>query len=164
MTKTEDTAKERTCCVAGHHDIQAGDVEYVKTELHRRIDEAIADGYHCFLSDFTDGANQLFAQAVLEKRSENDAICLEAVLPWRSRYDELMNDEARKPLLLACADVLFTGENKTAKSERANRKEQLRRSSRMVIVYDGREGGGTFEAIRMGHDERITIREIPLGL
>lgn len=65
---------------------------------------------------------------------------------------------------LARPDISFSGEAHVDDSDAANCREQLRRSSRMILVHDGREGGNTFEAIRMGHDQRITIREIPLGL
>jgi uncharacterized phage-like protein YoqJ len=163
-TKTADTLKAKTCCAAGHHNIPDCDIEYVNEQLRREIGKAIEDGYQCFLTNFEDGVCQLFARAVVEKQHENDTIRLEAVLPYHSRHDELMGDEACKPLLLSCADITFSGEKPTARSAIENRREQLRRSSRMILVYDGREGGSTFEAIRMGHDQRTHIREIPLGL
>ena len=161
---TKETPKEKTCCVAGHSDIPTGDMEFVREQLRRKIGEAIEGGWLYFLSDFTEGTGQFFAEAVAEAQRGNDAIRLEAVLPYRGRHAELLDDEACKPLLSACAEVNFSGEEDTPECRAANRREQLRRSSRMILVYDGREGGGTFESIRMGHDHRITIREIPLGL
>jgi hypothetical protein len=164
ISKAAVTPKEKTCCVAGHSDIPPGEVEHVKTELSRKISQAVEDGYLHFLTDFAEGTGQLFAQAVDEARHGNDALCLEAVLPYRGRHEELLGDETCKPLLSVCADVSFSGEDDTPECRAVNRREQLRRSSRMILVYDGREGGGTFESIRMGHDQRINIREIPLGL
>ena len=164
ISNAADTLKAKTCCVAGHHEVPAGDVENINAELRREIDRAIEDGYQCFLTNFEDGVCQLFAQAVVEKQSEHDSIRLEAILPYRRRREELLDDEVCKPLLLACADVSFSGELPSADSDSANRREQLRRSSLMILVYDGREGGSTFDAIRRAYSQRISTREIPLGL
>lgn len=164
LSKIVAEEKAATCCVAGHHDISSDDAEFVKTELHREISKAIEDGYQCFLTNFANGVCQHFAQVVVEKQKENEDIRLEAVLPYHSRHNELLGDEACKPLLLSCSDISFSGETQADDSDTANRREQLRRSSRMILVYDGREGGSTFETIRMGHEQRIHIREIPLGL
>lgn len=156
--------KEKTCCVAGHRDISAEQVEYVKQELRREVEAAIADGYLYFLTDFMQGVDQLFAQVVADIRKENEAVRLEAVLPYRNRYNKLFEDAKTKPLLLACTEVGFSGEKYVGNSIFVCRRKQLERSSRMIAVFDGRDKGGTVSAIRMAHAQGIHIREIPLGL
>ena len=44
--------EEKTCCVTGHRDIPTDQVEYVKRELNREIESAIAAGYTRFISGF----------------------------------------------------------------------------------------------------------------
>lgn len=45
----------KTCCVTGHRDIPAEQVEEVKRALWREIEKAIADGFTRFLSGFAQG-------------------------------------------------------------------------------------------------------------
>lgn len=156
--------KEKTCCVAGHRDIPADMEEHVRRELRREIEAAIADGYLYFLTDFMEGVDQIFAEVVADICRENEAIRLEAVLPYRNRYNKLFENGKTKPLILACTDVGFTGEKYVGNSIFVCRRKQLERSSRMIVVFDGRDKGGTVSAIRMAHVQGIHIREIPLGL
>ena len=164
MQESSDKEKARTCCVAGHRDIPADMAGYVERELRREVEAAIADGYLYFLTDFMEGADQIFAQVVADIRKENEAVRLEAVLSYRNRYNKLFDDAKTKPLLLACTEVGFTGEKYVGNSIFVCRRKQLERSSRMIVVFDGRDKGGTVSAIRMAHAQDIHIREIPLGL
>ncbi|MDL2238102.1 SLOG family protein [Christensenellaceae bacterium OttesenSCG-928-K19] len=156
--------KEITCCVAGHRDLPSGEMEEIQEALEREVRQAAADGYTCFLTNFMEGTGLLFAYTVAQLQQEIADIRLEAVLPYNDMREELMENETARPLLLACADVQFSGERRTKNSDSVNHKEQLRRSSRMIVVFDGREAGGTVSAIRMAHLQRIQVREIPLGL
>lgn len=158
------TQKDMTCCVAGHQDLPPGEMEEIKEALEREVRQAAAEGYTCFLTNFMEGTGRLFAGAVARVQRENAHIRLEAVLPYHGLREELLEDEATRPLLLACADVHFSGERRTKNSDSVNHKEQLRRSARMIVVFDGRESGGTVSAIRMAHAQRVQVREIPLGL
>lgn len=159
-----ESQKEETCCVAGHRDIPADQMAHVKQELKMAVKAAIADGYRLFLTDFMEGTDQCFAEVVAEMMQEDGVLRLEAVLPYRSRRDELLADEKTMPLILACADISFTGEKYAPGSYTACRREQLKRSGSMIVVFDGRDNGGTIKAIRMAHAQEVNVREIPLGL
>ena len=37
-------------------------------------------------------------------------------------------------------------------------------SDRVIVVYDGREKGGTVKTIRFSHQSREELRDIPIGL
>lgn len=154
--------KEKTCCAAGHRNIPADKIEYVKQKLREEVNRAVADGYTCFLTDLSDGTNQLFAEAVRAVQKENDALRLEAVLPYRSHYEKLLSDAQAAPLLAACASVSYSGEKYASNCHHANRREQLKRSSLMIVVYAGYEKGRTASAIRMAYAQKIKTREIPL--
>ena len=60
----------KTYCVTGHRDVPVQQTEYVKDSLWREIDKAIADGYTRFISGFAEGADQYFAEIVLERKKE----------------------------------------------------------------------------------------------
>lgn len=163
MYDESDSLKGITCCVVGHRDIPAEQVEDVKKKLRQAVEQAISEGYIYFLSDFMEGIDQLFAEVVAEIRQENQDIRLEAILSYRNRYKKLFDDKRTHPLITACTEVGFSGEAYARNCVFVNRREQLRRSSRMIAVYDGREDGGTVSAIRMAHMQQIKIQEIPLG-
>ena len=115
--------KEKTCCVAGHRDLPAEAVEEIKAALESKVRQAISEGYTCFLTNFMEGAGLLFAEAVVEIQQDDPDIRLEAVLPYRGLREELLADETAGPLLLACSDAQFSGENITPDCHNANRKE-----------------------------------------
>ena len=70
--------EQKICGVTGHREIPAEYREQAEQDLRREIEKAIADGYTYFISGFADGADQLFAEIVLEKAKENPALRLEA--------------------------------------------------------------------------------------
>lgn len=59
---------KKICGVTGHRKIPAEYAEQVKQGLLYEIEKAVADGYTCFISGFSEGAEQLFAEIVLEKQ------------------------------------------------------------------------------------------------
>lgn len=156
--------EEKTCCVTGHRDIPTDQVEYVKRELNREIESAIADGYTRFISGFAEGADQYFAQIVAEKRKTNDALRLEAAIPYRNRCLRLLKDDATKQLLSACTDISVISEKYAPSVYMARNRYMVKCADRVIAVYDGREKGGTVSTIRFAHVQRKQIREIPIGL
>ena len=89
----------KTCCVTGHRDIPAEQLDYVKDALRREIKKAISDGFTCFLSCFADGVDQYFAEIVVDLQKVNPALQLTAVLPYQKRLDSLRAREQTRVLL-----------------------------------------------------------------
>lgn len=89
----------KTCCVTGHRDIPAEQLDYVKDALRREIKKAISDGFTCFLSGFADGVDQYFAEIVVDLQKVNPALQLTAVLPYQKRLDSLRAREQTRVLL-----------------------------------------------------------------
>jgi hypothetical protein len=162
--------KDKTCCVAGHSDIPTDKQAHIKKELRREVEQAIADGYLYFLTDLMEGTDQLFAEVVGEIREEtgqrggDNKVRLEAVLPYRNRAAKLLGNKKTSPLIEACTEIGVWGEKYIPGCYAACRKRQLERSSRMIVVFDGRPKGGTVKAIRMAHAKRVAVKEISLGL
>ena len=90
---------EKTCCVTGHRDIPAEQIDAVKYALRREIIKAVSDGYTEFMTGFADGADQYFAEMVVKLQEDFPNLRLIAVLPYRKRVDSLESREQTKALL-----------------------------------------------------------------
>lgn len=101
---------EKTCCVIGDRNIPADQVESIRQELRREIEEVLAVGYTRFISGFGAGAELYFAEIIAEKRLENKNIRLEAAIPCRGRLSRLLRNDAARRLLLACTEIGVYGE------------------------------------------------------
>jgi uncharacterized phage-like protein YoqJ len=136
----------KSCCVTGHRDIPAVQTVYVKEELRRQIQLAVADGYTHFISGMAEGADLYFAAIVAEMKAANPNITLEAAVPYRKRLEAKNKDFQR--LIKLCDSVHVTAET-YAKSVYINRNMYMvGKSERVIAVYDGRGDGGTAFTIR----------------
>lgn len=154
----------KTCCVTGHRDIPADQMDFVKQELEKEIDKAIADGFTRFLSGFAEGADQYFAKIVAKKLEGNAALRLESLIPYRKRCLTLLNDGCTKRLLESCTDIAVINEEYRPNVYQIRNRHMVLCSDRVIAVYDGRTKGGTVSTIRMAHVQRKELREIPVGL
>jgi len=127
---------KKTCCIIGDRDIPAGRADFIKQELRREIEEAIAEGYTRFISGFGKGAELYFAEIVAEKRLENKDIRLEAAIPCRSRLAGLMRNDAARKLLLSCTEIGVYGEKCTPDAYLRRDSYLARTCGRMIAIYD----------------------------
>ncbi len=155
--------KGKTCCVTGHRDVPQKEINHIKAELRREVDRAVSDGFTRFISGFTDGVDQYFAEIVLELKKANPALELVAVLPYRKRLDNLMGKGKTYEMLEACADVIVIREEYQPSVYSHRNRYMVEHSDRVIVVYDGREKGGTVRTIRFANMMRKEIREIPVG-
>jgi len=153
----------KACCVSGHRDIPESEIEYVKRELRREIAKAVQDGYTRFFSGFAEGADLYFAEAVAELCREDGRLRLEAAIPNRSRYLALQKDGHTKALLDSCSEVHVISEKYAPNIYTKRNRFMVEASERVIVVYDGREKGGTVDVIRYAHRLKKELREIPLG-
>ena len=153
----------KTCCVTGHRDIPAEQIDYVKDALRREIKKAISDGFTCFLSGFADSVDQYFAEIVVDLQKVNPALQLTAVLPYQKRLDSLRAREQTRVLLDACTEVKVIREEYQPSVYSHRNRYLAENSDRVIAVYDGRENGGTVGTIRFAHVLKKELREIPVG-
>ena len=153
----------KTCCVTGHRDFPMRQTEYVKVSLRREIEKAIADGYTHFMSGFAEGVDQYFAEIVMEKKQDDPALQLIAVIPYRKRLENLKKRERTKILLEGCAEVKVIQEEYLPSVYSHRNRYMVENSDRVIAVYDGREKGGTVSTIRFTHKMKKELREIPVG-
>ena len=86
-----------------------------------------------------------------------------AVIPYRKRVDSLESREQTKALLHACADVVVIQEEYRPNVYAKRNRYMVEHSDRVIAVYDGREKGGTVNTIRLTHNMKKELREIPVG-
>lgn len=154
---------KKTCCVTGHRDLPQKEINRVKNALHHEIEQAIADGFTCFMSGFADGVDQFFAEIVLEAQKTNPSLALIAVLPYRKRLDSLNKNARTYSMLEACADVVVIQEEYQPSVYSHRNRYMVEHSDRVIAVYDGREKGGTVSTIRFAHMMGKELREISVG-
>jgi uncharacterized phage-like protein YoqJ len=155
--------RKKTCCVTGHRNLPQREINYVKAALRREIDRAAADGYTCFISGFGEGVEQYFAEIVLEKKKENPALELIAVIPYRKRLDSLNEKGRTYKMLEACSEVVVVQEEYHPSVYSRRSRYMAERSDRVIAVYDGQKKGGTVRMIRFVHLLKKELREIPIG-
>ncbi len=155
--------RKKTCCVTGHRNLPQREINYVKAALRREIDRAAADGYTCFISGFGEGVEQYFAEIVLEKKKENPALELIAVIPYRKRLDSLNEKGRTYKMLEACSEVVVVQEEYHPSVYSRRSRYMAERSDWVIAVYDGQKKGGTVRMIRFVHLLKKELREIPIG-
>lgn len=152
---------EKTCCVTGHRLIPAAQIAGVRQALAREVARAYQDGYRVFLSGFAEGADQLFAEAVVALREQHPEICLTAVIPFPDRERRLRRQPDTAKLLAACQEVVVTSDRYQSGVYRVRNEYLVAHAQRVIAVYDGRSRGGTAATVRMAYRAARDIVLLP---
>lgn len=151
--------KEHTCCVTGHRDIPADEIQYVQMKLRQELLQAIRSGYTHFISGFAAGVDLIYAGIVAGLKHEYP-ITLEAAIPYPGRMNT--PDEVFQCLLKEC-DIVKVHTDRYSKSCYMVRNRYMIDCSALVIaVHDGRKSGGTAATIRYANRKGCDLREIRL--
>lgn len=130
-----------TCCVTGHRKISSEKIEFIAAELRREILSAIDDGYTHFISGFAEGVDLLFAEQLVQLQAEGHKITLEAAIPYRGRMRS--KDPQFMRLIEHCSILGITAEEYSKSCYINRNRKMVQLSSRVIAVFDGRDGGGT---------------------
>ena len=149
--------KEKTCCVTGHRDIPAEQMDRIQKLLRQEILAAIEDGYTHFISGFAAGADLLFADIVAELE-EVCFITLEAAIPYPGRMKT--PDKTFQRLIRCCDTVKICSDSYSKDCYMRRNRYMVDQSQRVIAVYDGRERGGTLFTMRYAHSIGREVREI----
>ena len=155
--------EEKTCCVTGHRNIPSDQTEAVRQGLEQAVRQAVKDGYTAFISGFADGVDLMFAEIVSRATAKNPGIKLIAALPYRKRLETLQKRERTKALIKQCAEVYVAAEEYLPSVYVKRNRYMVERSDRVIAVYDGRDSGGTVGTIRLTHQMKKELWEIPVG-
>ena len=155
--------EEKTCCVTGHRSIPSNQTESVRQGLEQVVRQAITDGYNAFISGFADGVDLMFVEIVSQTMQENPRIKLIAAIPYRKRLETLQKRERTKALLEQCAEIYVAAEEYLPSVYVKRNHYMVERSDRVIAVFDGRDSGGTVGTIRLAHQMKKELWEIPVG-
>lgn len=151
----------KVCCVTGHRVIPAAERAHVERRLREEVRLAIADGFTVFLSGFAEGADLMFARAVLEEKAAQPQIRLVAAIPHAQRLRQGGAEFQRLYARCDAARVLSPQYHQSCYALR--NRYMVRHSQRVIAVYDGRSQGGTKQTVEMARAEQREIRWIELA-
>ena len=77
--------------------------------------------------------------------------------------DTLRKSERTKELIDCCTEIYVAAEEYHPSVYAKRNRCMVERSDRVIVVYDGREKGGTVGTIRLAHRMKKELREIPVG-
>lgn len=145
---------EKTCCVTGHRDIPAEQMDRIQELLRREILAAIEDGYTHFISGFASGADLLFAEIVVELK-DIYPIALEAAIPYPGRMKT--PDETFQRLIRCCNVVKIHSDTYFKGCYMRRNRYMVDQSQRVIAVYDGRLYGGTAATVWYAKKKDVRI-------
>ncbi|HML48347.1 MAG TPA: SLOG family protein [Clostridia bacterium] len=151
----------KVCCVTGHRVIPEAERTRVEKRLREEVRLAVADGYTVFLSGFADGADLMFARAVLEEKAARPDLRLVAAIPHAQRLSQ--GGPEFQELYARCDDsrILSPAYHPSCYAHR--NRYMVSHSQRIIAVYDGRGRGGTMQTLRMAREALCEIRCIHLS-
>lgn len=138
--------QSKSCCITGHRKIDPTKIEMMKRELKNQIILALEDGYFHFISGFAEGVDLYFAEIVTDLQEQYPSITLEAVIPYRNRIN--CSEKRFKNLIAKCNSVVILSEKYSTNCFLMRNQFMVQSSSRVIVVYDGREKGGTVFTMR----------------
>ena len=150
----------KVCAVTGHRNISENKIEFVRRELRREIELAVSDGYITFMSGFADGVDIEFVEIVVEIKQDNPDIIIEVALPYRDRLRT--KNKLFHELLDNCDIITVTSEEYNKSCFHRRNKYMIENSERVIAVYDGRQKGGTFHALKIAEKYNREIKLIKI--
>lgn len=151
--------KAKTCCVTGHRELDPLKIEPIKETLRNAILGAINDGCTHFISGFAEGVDLYFADIVAELKKEHD-LFLEAAIPYRNRIKTKDKDFQR--LITQCNVVGIHSEEYSPSCYLIRNRFMVQSSDLVIVVYDGREKGGTLSTMRYAHALEKEVKVISI--
>ena len=151
---------DNACCVTGHREVPAEKLEFVKRELRKEIAQAIKDGYTHFISGFAQGTDLLFASIVVDLMAEYPDLTLEAAIPYRKRLST--PDPLFQHLLGNCKIVGIHSEEYNPACYMKRNRIMVSNSKRVIVVYDGRQMGGTLYTMNYANMQHREVHLIQI--
>ena len=164
--------REKICCFTGHRPDKlpwgADETDLrcrrLKGSIAQEVEDAYAAGYRQFVSGMARGSDLYFAEAVLELRERHRDVELECARPCETQADGWpARERERYQSILDRCDI------ETMVQHRYDRACMLRRnrymvdrSSRLIAVYNGVPGGGTYQTLLYAMKKGLTTHILDL--
>lgn len=145
----------KTCCFTGHRNITEEQKRYATDYIIKYIDNLIWQGYTHFITGMADGADLLVAKVVLDFKSIDKEIFLEAAVPYRDRLKcksiKFIN------ILKYCDKVTVIQEKYDMSCFMKRNKYMVDNSDVVIAIWDGRKMGGTYNTIKYAESQRKKV-------
>lgn len=136
----------KTCCFTGHRNLTEEQRCNVAVDLSWWINMLIQNSYTHFISGMANGSDILAAQVTGSFRHKNEAIILEAAVPYRCRL--FSKKENFQYVLKLCNQVTVIQEQYSPGCFQKRNKYMVDKSDIVIAIWDGRTSGGTYNTIR----------------
>lgn len=147
----------KNCGVTGHRHIPPDKIEYVTTEMLKKILAACEAGYNYYISGFAECADLIFSKTVCDIKRDRDEIKLAAALPYpRTRSKEVQD------LLNQCDDIKICSDKYYRGCFHLRNRYIIDHSSLIIAVYDGRKTGGTYTTLQYARKQNKEIQIIEI--
>lgn len=147
--------------ITGPREIPNDKIEYVRQELRREIEQAIADGFTSFRSSMLNNVDLEFAAIVEEKKKENPELLLEAVIPYS---DRMKSKEKRfQKLMKECNSVKVISQERDRDCYFARNRYLVENSQRVIAVSDDGQKSDTAQTIRMAVAKGLELHVIDIA-
>lgn len=151
----------KSCCITGPREIPKEKTGYVRQELRREIEQAIADGFTRFLSSMLNNVDLEFASIVAEKKKQNPELYMEAVIPYSDRMKS--KDKRFQKLMQQCSGVKVISHERDRDCYFARNHYLVEKSERVIAVSDGRQKSHTAQTLRMAAAKGLELRIIEIS-
>lgn len=166
--------REETCCFTGHRPEKLpwgkneADLRCIalKRKIFDAVEAAYIDGKRHFICGMARGCDFYFAEAVLALREEKTDVTLEAAIPCavQSASWSAPQRERWESLVAACDRKTVLQDGYTPDCMLRRNRYMVERSSLVIAVYDGSDGG-TRRTLEYAIREKIPFIDIdPLGV
>ena len=134
----------QTCCFTGHRPEKLGaEIREVSELLNREIQNAIRDGYTCFISGMSKGIDLMAAKLVLEHKFQDKRIRLICASPYMG-FEKSWSDtdkEEYRMILEQADEVKYICEHCFRGCFQIRNKWMVDNSSRVIAAFNGEKGG-----------------------
>ncbi|AOT68748.1 hypothetical protein Gferi_03645 [Geosporobacter ferrireducens] len=151
----------KTVCVTGPREIPKNKIEYVRQELQREIEQAIADGFTRFLSSMSNNVDLDFAAIVAKKKKQYPELYVEAVIPYSDRVKS--KDKRFQELMPQCSGVKVISNERDRDCYFARNRYLVEKSERVIAVSDGKQKSDAAQTLRMAAAKGLELRIIDIS-
>ena len=152
---------EKTALILAKREFKRENVGYIEGRLREEITAAIQSGYRRFLIGFDFEIDRMAAEIVIERKTQQENIILNAVLAFAHR--DMRDDKYLQELLSQCEQVRVFGSRYFTGCYRRRNEACIRQADRLIVVMSPTEKGDLLCAIETAQTLKKEVFTICIG-
>ena len=152
---------EKTALILAKREFKRENVGYIEGRLREEITAAIQSGYRRFLIGFDFEIDRMGAEIVIERKTQQENIILNAVLAFAHR--DMRDDKYLQELLSQCEQVRVFGSRYFTGCYRRRNEACIRQADRLIVVMSPTEKGDLLCAIETAQTLKKEVFTICIG-